>query len=233
MTILSVAQGFNPVIASVSDLSAVAQRAKAETTQRRQPFSFRRPGLRAGTHNPGVNCSRRRLPNCRKRESSPYGSRRGGRDDVSGFSDSSNSHVPQHSRDTLRPSFANSFRPKNRGRREDRVRAAPAVSCAKLHVRNAHMSIQVQRKQSGLPCATVLRLIFVLSPARPGLLVTVAPKKRELLKNLTPAIGASGPHDFAVRLTRPSSKALRRPPLPAPTSVTMANAPSLGTGCEQ
>jgi hypothetical protein len=39
----------------------------------------------------------------------------------------------------------------------------------------------------------------VLSPARPGLFVTVAPRKRELLENLTPAIGASGPHDFAVR----------------------------------
>src|SRR5271168_23728 len=70
----------------------------------------------------------------------------------------------------------------------------------------------------------------VLSPARPGLLVTVTPRKRELPRNLTPAIGASGPHDFAVRLTRRSSKAHPRPPLPAPTSVTMANAPSLGTG---
>jgi hypothetical protein len=37
---------------------------------------------------------------------------------------------------------------------------------------------------------------FVLSPARPGLFATVALKKRELLKNLTPATGASGPHDL-------------------------------------
>jgi hypothetical protein len=74
--------------------------------------------------------------------------------------------------------------------------------------------------------------LFSCSPRRDqSLFVTVAPKKRELLANLTPAIGASGPHDFAVRLTRCSSKALPRPPLPAPTSVTMANAPSLGTGC--
>jgi hypothetical protein len=71
---------------------------------------------------------------------------------------------------------------------------------------------------------------IVLSPARPGLFVTVARKKRELLANLTPAIGASGPHDFAVRLTRPSSKAHPRPPLPAPTSVTMANVPSSRDG---
>ncbi|MEH2612697.1 hypothetical protein V1293_004986 [Bradyrhizobium sp. AZCC 1693] len=43
-----------------------------------------------------------------------------------------------------------------RGRREDRVRAAPAVSCAIAH-KDAHTSIQVQRRASGLPCAMVLR----------------------------------------------------------------------------
>ena len=48
---------------------------------------------------------------------------------------------------------------KQRGRREDRVRAAPAVSCAFDAQRNAHTSIQVQRKHSGLPCAMALRLI--------------------------------------------------------------------------
>jgi hypothetical protein len=73
-----------------------------------------------------------------------------------------------HSRNIVCPSFANSFAPKVRGRREDRVRAAPAVSCAKVD-KKAHMSIQVQRKHSGLPCAMVLRLIFVLSPVRPEL----------------------------------------------------------------
>jgi hypothetical protein len=57
---------------------------------------------------------------------------------------------------------------------------------------------------------------FVLSLVRPGLFVIVISKKRELLKNLTPALGASGPHDFAVRITRCSSKAHPRPPHPAP-----------------
>jgi len=116
----------------------------------------------------------------------------------------------------MRPSFENSFAPKNRGRREDRVRAAPAVSRANAYAKKTQTSIQVQRKQSGLPCAMVLTVSFVLSPARLGLFATVAPKKRELLKNLTPAIGASRPHDFAVRITRCSSKAHPRPPLPAP-----------------
>src|SRR3984885_6359750 len=77
----------------------------------------------------------------------------------------------------------------------------------------------------------VLQLISCSPRRDQSLFVTVIPKKRELLANLTPAIGASGPHDFAARFTRRSSKAHPRPPLPAPTSVTMANAPSLGTGC--
>src|SRR6185437_4394951 len=46
-----------------------------------------------------------------------------------------------------------------RGRGEDRVRAAPAVSCAFDALENGHTSIQVQRKHSGLPCAMAPRLI--------------------------------------------------------------------------
>ena len=61
-----------------------------------------------------------------------------------------------------------------RGRGEGRVHAAPAVSCAFDALENAHTSIQVQRKHSGLPCAMALRLIRALpgghavppSPAR-------------------------------------------------------------------
>ena len=69
---------------------------------------------------------------------------------------------------------------------------------------------------------------FALTPARPSLFVTVAPKKRELPRNLTPAIGASGPHDFVVRSSCARQSQLSRPPLPAPTFVTMANAPLTG-----
>jgi hypothetical protein len=50
------------------------------------------------------------------------------------------------------------FRPQKEGCREDRVRAAPAVSRAKSE-KKTHTSIQVQRKHSGLPCAMVLQLI--------------------------------------------------------------------------
>jgi hypothetical protein len=115
---------------------------------------------------------------------------------------------------------------KRRGRREDRVRAAPAVSCANAQ-NKTHMSIQFSGSSPAFP-AQWFTAYAVLSPVRPGLFVTVAPKKRELLENLTPATGASGPHDFAVRFSRARQSQLSRPPLPAPTSVTMANAPLSG-----
>src|SRR5260221_11709390 len=50
-----------------------------------------------------------------------------------------------------------------RGRREDRVRAAPAVSCA-MCIKNAAHEHTGQRRTPGLPCAMALRLIRV----RPG-----------------------------------------------------------------
>ena len=86
-----------------------------------------------------------------------------------------------------------------RGRREDRVRAAPAVSRANAYAKkNAH-----EHTGSAEAVRPSLRSGFtaysVLSPARPGLLVTVVRVMRSIIANLTPAIGASGPHDFAVR----------------------------------
>src|SRR5665213_1062329 len=62
------------------------------------------------------------------------------------------------------------------------------------------MSIQVQRKQSGLPCAMVLRLISS-SPWRPAFL-SPSSLRSLLLKNLTPA---SGRQDHT---TSPSALAL-------------------------
>jgi hypothetical protein len=60
------------------------------------------------------------------------------------------------------------------------------------------------------------------------LLVTVAPKKRELLANLTPAIGASGPHDFAVRFNYARQSQPLRPPHPTARFVTCATPLSSG-----
>src|ERR1700761_4703652 len=82
-----------------------------------------------------------------------------------------------------------------RGRGESRVRAAPAVSCAPCIKQKTHMSIQVQRKHSGLPCAMALRLIRAL-PGDLDLLVTIASGH---YRQLDANPGASGPHAFAVR----------------------------------
>ena len=134
--------------------------------------------------------------------------------------------ITSHSRDTLRPSFAKSFAPKTEGAGKTGCALHPRSHVQGMH-KQTHMSIQVQRKQSGLPCAMVLTAYFVLSPARPGFLSPSLPRSL-LLKNLTPTTGASGSHDFAVRTTIARLAILLRPPLPAPTSVTMANAPLSG-----
>ena len=76
----------------------------------------------------------------------------------------------------IAPESCFTFRPlENRGRREDRVRAAPAVSCAKRTKRNAHEhtgSAEASRPslRSGFTA------YFVLSPVN-GFLATVAPEK--------------------------------------------------------
>ena len=86
----------------------------------------------------------------------------------------------------LRPRFAGNSSPSIvRGRREDRVRAAPAVSCA-MCTKSAHTSIQVQRRASGLPCAMALRLI-TCSPRRTALLPPSRPEKQLPPGALTPA----------------------------------------------
>ena len=137
-----------------------------------------------------------------------------------------------HSRDGIRPSFASSFALK-----KERAQGRPGARCTRGPVCKSNKQKRTRAYRfSGSSPAFPAQWFYGLSSCSPrrdhSLFVTVAPRKRELPENLTPAIGASGPHDFAVRFTRPSSKAHRRPPLPAPTSVTMANAPSLGTGCE-
>ncbi len=112
---------------------------------------------------------------------------------------------------------------KTGGRRECRVHAAPAVSCA-VALRKAHTSIQVKRRQSGIPCAMVLRLIS-RSPWGPGFLAPIISVMRSIIANLTPASGrqdhTTSPYaSGAVRRLAPS-----RPPHPAPRFVTTARTP--------
>src|SRR5260370_12442995 len=97
-----------------------------------------------------------------------------GQDDGGRISDSSFKepimHVFAFSRHDL-PEVCMRWSLEKGGSRECRVRAAPAVSCAKL-CEETHTSIQVQRKHSGIPRAMVLRLM-PRSPRRRIRLVTV------------------------------------------------------------
>src|ERR1700754_995876 len=119
----------------------------------------------------------------------------------------------------------------SRGRRECRVRAAPAVSCAKNCAFGAHEHTG-QRKHSDIPCAMALRLTSC-SPRWSGLVVTVTPEKLAS-QELDASIAASGPHDLAVRFgvfvrarkNRADAKASITSP--AQRFVTIAKRPSCG-----
>ncbi len=132
----------------------------------------------------------------------------------------------------FRPRFAISFATLKRGRREDRVRAAPAVSCA---LGNKKMRTRADRFGGNTP-AFPAQWFDGLCRALPGdrLFDTIAPKRCEPPGNLTPALGASGPHGFAGASSRRTSARFRarrrgqRPPQPAPTFVTFASAPLAG-----
>jgi len=74
------------------------------------------------------------------------------------------------------PEFCKSaFARKQRGRRECRVLAAPAVSRANMRLRKLHTSIQVQSEQPGIPCAMGWRLI-ACSPRWTALLPPSPPR---------------------------------------------------------
>ena len=131
------------------------------------------------------------------------------------------------------------------------MRAAPAVPCANW-VKKPHTSIQGSGGNPTFPA----QWLYGLWRALPGDRACLTPSPREYgfvrpvglaipPRDLTPTAEASGPHDFAVRFSTvrlradrsltgnppcdPScARALPRPPLPAPTFVTMANAPLSG-----
>ena len=104
------------------------------------------------------------------------------------------------------PRFACRFPPRKQGSRECRMRAAPAVSCAKVY-ENAHTSIQGSGEHPTFPA----QWLDGLSRAHPGvsgssrlrrlrIAGSSAPGRADLPStDLTPTTEASGPHDFAVR----------------------------------
>jgi hypothetical protein len=93
-------------------------------------------------------------------------------------------------------------------------------------VRDAHALVRSHRKSPGIPRAMVLTVSFGLSSVT-GFLATVAPEKLAS-QELDASIGASGPHDFSVRIRRarlaaPSTSTASRPAL-----MTLRNAPPEG-----
>ena len=120
-----------------------------------------------------------------------------------------------YSRDASRPRLARNFPPSsNRGRRECRMRAAPAISCAMCTKRCAHEHTG-QRRTSDIPCAMALRLI-TSSPRRTALLPPSRPGKSNASRCMDASNAASGPHVFAVRFGRARLSQHQRPPQPAP-----------------
>src|SRR5438445_13292822 len=92
--------------------------------------------------------------------------------------------MTSRSRGMIRPRFAQKLSALLfGGRREDRVRAAPAVSRANAHGKRRHTSIQVRREHPGLPCAMALRLTSC--PPRRTALLPPSPALR--IASLTPA----------------------------------------------
>src|SRR6516165_12011198 len=64
---------------------------------------------------------------------------------------------------------------------------------------------QVNRSNTGFPCAVVYGLLRALPGDRAFL--PPSPLRSSLLTGLNASVGASGPHDFAVREIRRSSRA--------------------------
>ena len=135
--------------------------------------------------------------------------------------------MPLHSRGTISPELCNLVVPLlKRGRRECRVHAAPAVSCAKNCAFGAHEhtgSAETLRH----PPRNGFTAYFVLSPVERACCHR-HPREALASARLGASIAAPGPHDFAVRsrtirLWNAASIASR-----AQRVVTMAIRPSGG-----
>jgi len=78
--------------------------------------------------------------------------------------------------------------------------------------KETHTSIQVQRRQSGLPCAVVYSLLRAL-PGDRAFLPPSSPRSFAS-RELDASVGAPGPHGFAVRTACARRSQAARPPHP-------------------
>jgi hypothetical protein len=93
-----------------------------------------------------------------------------------------------------------------RGRRECRVRAAPAVSCAKDCAFGAHEHTG-ERRTLQHPLRNGFTAYFVLSPVERA---CCHRRPQENFRSFSPAYAAPGPHDLTVRSRPGFAKRLRR-----------------------
>jgi hypothetical protein len=112
-----------------------------------------------------------------------------------------------------------------RGHRECRAPDAPAALRAK--VESTQAGHHGHAGSPGIPRAMVLTAYFALSPVT-GL--SCHRRRWSYLHQLDASVGASGPHDFAVRKATLSSGAPPASTASRPASVTIAMRPSSGTG---
>jgi hypothetical protein len=96
------------------------------------------------------------------------------------------------------------------GSRECRTLDAPAASRVEKNTRVSHHG---HAGTPGIPRAMVLTVSFALSRVT-GL--CCHPRRRNRFHQLDASVGASGPHDFAVRVSAVRYRHYQRPPHPAP-----------------
>ena len=101
---------------------------------------------------------------------------------------------------------------------------ASAPAAARVVVVNTRVSHHGYAETPDIPARDGFNGVCAYSPRRPGFFAAVTPEKRAS-RELDASVGASGPYAFTVRLKCVRLSHPRRPPHPAPTFVTMANAP--------
>jgi len=108
------------------------------------------------------------------------------------------------------PEFCKSFRPKNRGRRESRVHAAPAVSCAKMHIKKRTRAYRFSGGNPAFPAQWFYGLFRAL-PGETGLVCHRRPRDAKHHRELDTS-------HWGVRTTR-----LRRPRWPRSSVAATAS----------
>jgi hypothetical protein len=130
----------------------------------------------------------------------------------------------QRSRGVQRPRLADT-RPSSRGEGAGKTgrRLAPMVRVQQKSTRQNH---RFSRNHPAFPARWFYGL-YVVSPVRPGFVVTVVGVMRKHHRRLSTCIGAPGPHDFAVRNNVIRLLTPLRPSHPAPNVRDDREAPLL------